>query len=152
MDRGPVNPRHQFGDADDWMPGGDLGEGVGQIGFRVNPVQFRGLQDRVHRAGALAAGVTAGEEPVASSQSYAADCIFSDVIISQRDLIASCLGAVPIAGNGLASPVTEMENSPYLDQPPFPLAVALWFHVGGPAKIASAAPAEKRAPRSAASR
>jgi hypothetical protein len=60
-------PRHQFGDAADWMPGGDLGEGIGQIGYRVNPVQFRGLQDQVHCGGTLATGVTTGEEPITSS-------------------------------------------------------------------------------------
>jgi hypothetical protein len=38
------NPRHQFGDAVDRMPGGDLGKGVGEVGFRVHTVQFRGLQ------------------------------------------------------------------------------------------------------------
>jgi hypothetical protein len=30
---GSVNPGHQFRDAADWMPGSDLGEGVGQIGL-----------------------------------------------------------------------------------------------------------------------
>jgi hypothetical protein len=32
--RGPVNPGHQLGNAADWIPGVDLGEGVGQIGSR----------------------------------------------------------------------------------------------------------------------
>src|SRR5262249_33580341 len=36
-------------DAADWMPGSDVGEGVGQIGLRVNPVQFRGLQERLNK-------------------------------------------------------------------------------------------------------
>ena len=50
------------------MPGGDLKKGVGEVGVRVHTVQFRGLQDRVYRGGALAAGMTAGEEPIASAQ------------------------------------------------------------------------------------
>ena len=59
MRRRLEGPRRQFGDTVDWMPGGDLGEDVGQIGFRVDPVQFRGLQDRIHCGGALAARMAA---------------------------------------------------------------------------------------------
>jgi hypothetical protein len=50
------------------MPGGNLRERVGEVGFRVHAVQFRRLQDRVHRGGTLAAGMTAGEEPIASAE------------------------------------------------------------------------------------
>lgn len=63
------------------MTGGDLREGVGEVSVGVNAVQFRGLQDRVHRGGTLAAGMAAGEEPVASSQGYAPDCVFGDVVV-----------------------------------------------------------------------
>jgi len=49
------------------MPGEDPGKGIGEVGLGVDAVQFCGLQDRVHRGGALATRMAAGEEPVASS-------------------------------------------------------------------------------------
>jgi hypothetical protein len=61
------------------MAGGDLGEGIREVGFRVDAIRCRGLPDRGHRGGTLAARMTAGEEPVASSSGYAANCIFGDV-------------------------------------------------------------------------
>ena len=42
------------------MPGGDPGKDIGEVGLGVDGVQFRGLQERVHRGGALAAGVRRG--------------------------------------------------------------------------------------------
>lgn len=48
------------------MAGGDPVESIDEVGFRIDAVQFRGLQDEVHRGGAIAAGVATGEEPVAS--------------------------------------------------------------------------------------
>jgi hypothetical protein len=48
------------------MAGGDPGESIGEVGFPIDAVQFRGLQDGIHRGGAIAAGVATGEEPVAS--------------------------------------------------------------------------------------
>jgi hypothetical protein len=53
---------------------------------------------------------------------------------------------VPIAGNGLASRSQEtgIKNSPYLDKPLVPLAVALRSMLAETeAKITTAAPAEK---------
>jgi len=63
------------------MTGSDLREGIGEICLRIDAIQFRGLQDRIYRGGALAAGMTAGEEAVASSQGNASDCVFGDVVV-----------------------------------------------------------------------
>jgi len=48
---------------------GDAGEDVVQIGLGVEAIEFRGLDQRVHRRGALAATVRAGEDPIFSAQS-----------------------------------------------------------------------------------
>jgi hypothetical protein len=105
-ERGLVGPGHQFGDAVDRVAVGDPDEGVGEISFRVYAIQFGGLQDRVHGGSALAAGITAGEEPIASAEDDAADGVFGDVVVgfepgvgggagergAPLDYVAQCLG------------------------------------------------------------
>ena len=57
-------PRHQFVNPVDPMAIGNFGDGVSQIGFRIEAVELRRLDERVDRRGALAAGVGTGEEVV----------------------------------------------------------------------------------------
>src|ERR1700726_622072 len=61
-------PWQQFGDPIDGVIG-DAGKHVAQVGFGVEAVQFRRLDQRVHGGGPLAAAVGAGEEPILSAQS-----------------------------------------------------------------------------------
>jgi hypothetical protein len=74
-------PGKQFVNARDRMAVGDAGEDVAQPGFRVEAVELGGADERVHRRGAVAAGVGAGEGPVPAAQRDAAQRVLGDVVV-----------------------------------------------------------------------
>ena len=71
-------PGRQFVDTVDRVVG-DAGEHLGQVGLRIEAVQFGGFDDGVDGGGALAAFLGAGEQPVLSSQGEGADGAFGGV-------------------------------------------------------------------------
>ena len=71
-------PGRQFVDTVDRVVG-DAGEHLGQVGLRIEAVQFGGFDDGVDGGGALAAFLGAGEQPVLSSQGEGADGVFGGV-------------------------------------------------------------------------
>jgi hypothetical protein len=72
-------PWQQFGDPIDGVIG-DAGKHVAQVGFGVEAVQFRRLDQRVHGGGTLAAAVGAGEEPILSAQSQGPDGALGGIV------------------------------------------------------------------------
>src|SRR5712692_6911138 len=77
-DGGLPVPGKKIGDMPGWMVG-DAGEQVGEIELRIEAVELGAFDQRVHRSGASATGIGAGEQPV-----FAAD----------RDATQGALGRV----------------------------------------------------------
>ena len=65
-------PRQEFVDAIDRMVG-DAGDDVGEIGLDIKAAHLRRLDDGVEGGGAPAAGVAAGEGPVAAPEGQGPD-------------------------------------------------------------------------------
>ena len=62
-------PGEQFVDVTGWMVG-DAGQHVGDIELRIEAIEFGALDQRVHRGGAVAASVGAGEEIVLATDGH----------------------------------------------------------------------------------
>jgi hypothetical protein len=79
-------PRQEFGDAPSRVVG-DPVEDVGEVMLRINAVELGGLDQRVHRCGAPAAGVGAGEEPVLAADGDTAQGAFGRVVVGRQAAI-----------------------------------------------------------------
>ena len=60
-------PGQQFGDTVDRMVG-DAAEDIAQVVFGVEAIEFRGLDQRVHRGGPFATGIRSGKNPILSAK------------------------------------------------------------------------------------
>ena len=73
-------PGQEFLDAVNGMVG-DAAQDVGQVGFWIQSVQFRGTQQGIHRGGALAACIGTCKQVVLASQRYRSQCTFRRIVV-----------------------------------------------------------------------
>src|SRR5580704_18906022 len=81
VERLPV-PGQEFGDTSGRMIG-DTGEHVGDIVLRVETVELCGLDQRVDRSGAAAAGIGAGKQVILAANGDTAESAFGRIVVER---------------------------------------------------------------------
>lgn len=76
-------PGEQFVDVTGWMVG-DAGQHVGDIELRIEAIELGALDQRVHRGGAVAASVGAGEEIVLATDGDTAQGALGRVVVERQ--------------------------------------------------------------------
>ena len=91
MDLGKLDvPGQEFFDSIDRVVG-NPGEHVAEVGFWIDPVQFRSSNQAIHRGGTFASGVGSGKQKVLPAQGDTTQSTFGRVVVDFQVAI----GAIP---------------------------------------------------------
>lgn len=80
-------PGHKFIPPRRGPVAGDLGDDIGNVGLRLNAVEFGCLYDSVDGGGAIAASLRSGEQPILAAQSHTAHRAFGYVVVDLQTAI-----------------------------------------------------------------
>ena len=105
---GGIGPRQEFVDAAVGMAINDLGDDVGEVGLRIDGVEFAAFDQRCGDCPILGSAIGAGEERILPVQCYRPDAALDDIGIDLDPPVVKEVGKTVLTREGITDCLREL--------------------------------------------